>query len=206
MYLDEIHDGDDLVNGAAYNGDYNYQVKINSADMTLSTGSTGALTVDVVLNGKEVDRPVTWKTSNPEIVTIGQNGNYAVVGEVGQSADITVMLSGNEAVADTIKIVVGEQVVEPEIYLDPAFNKIREYQTIEFDVKVSIGGVEIKPDTVRINADSEYLTVEKTTSGWQLTCNKRSTSSLTMNVTIVDKTYNISKTAKFDIQAVSMMG
>jgi hypothetical protein len=91
-------------------------------------------------------------------------------------------------------------------YFDSAFNKIREYQTIEFDVKVSIGGVEIKPDTVRINADSEYLTVEKTTSGWQLTCNKRSTMPLTMNVTIVDKTYNISKTAKFDIQAVSMMG
>lgn len=206
LYLDEIHDGDDLVNGVAYNGDYNYKVKINSTDMTLSAGSTGALTVDVVLNGKEVDRPVVWKTSNPEIVTIDQKGNYAVVGEVGQSADIAVALSGNEAVTDSIKITVGEQVVEPEIYLDPAFNKIREYQTIEFDVKVSIGGVEIKPDTVRINADSEYLTVEKTTSGWQLTCNKRSTIPLTMNVTIVDKTYNISKTTKFDIQAVSMMG
>lgn len=206
LYLDEIHDGDDLVNGVAYNGDYNYKVKINSADMTLSAGSTGTLTVDVVLNGKEVDRPVTWKTSNPEIVTIDQNGNYTVVGEVGQSANIAVALSGNEAVTDSIKITVGEPVVEPEIYLDPAFNKIREYQTIEFDVKVSIGGVEIKPDTVRINVDSEYLTVGKTTSGWQLTCNKRSTTPLTMNVTIVDKTYNINNTAKFDIQAVSMMG
>lgn len=206
LYLDEIHDGDDLVNGVAYNGDYNYKVKINSTDMTLSAGSTGTLTVDVMLNGKEVDRPVVWKTNNPEIVTIDQNGNYTVVDEVGQSANITVMLSGNEAVTDSIKITVGEPVVESEIYLDPAFNKIREYQTIEFDVKVSIGGVEIKPDTVRINADSEYLTVEKTTSGWQLTCNKRSAMPLTMNVTIVDKTYNISKTAKFDIQAVSMMG
>ena len=115
-------------------------------------------------------------------------------------------MSGNEAVTDSIKITVGEEVVKPEIYLDPVFNKIREYQTIEFDVKVSIGGVEIKPETVRINVDSEYLTVEKITSGWQLTCNKRSTTPLIMNVIIVDKTYNISKTTKFDIQAVSMMG
>lgn len=206
LYLDEIHDGDDLVNGVAYNGDYNYEVKINSTDMTLSASSTGKLTVDVVLNGKEIDKPVAWKTSDCKVVTIEQNGNYTVVGEVGQSADITVMLSDNEAVTDNIKITVGEQVVEPKIYLDPAFNKIREYQTIEFDVKVSIGGVEIKPDTVRINTDSEYLTVEKTTSGWQLTCNKRSIMPLTMSVTIVDKTYNISKTTKFDIQAVSMMG
>lgn len=206
LYLDEIHDGDDLVNGVAYNGDYNYKAKINSADMTLSAGSTGTLTVDIMLNGKEVDRPVIWQTSNPEIVTIDQNGNYAVVGEVGQSSDIAVTLIGNEAVTDSIKITVGEQVVEPEIYLDPTFNKIREYQTIEFDVKVAIGGVEIKPDTVRVNADSEYLTVKQTNSGWQLTCIKRSATPLTMHVTVVDTTYDIKQAAEFDIQAVSMMG
>ena len=206
LYLDELHDGDDLVNGVAYNGDYNYKVKINSTDMTLSAGSTGTLTADVALNGKEVDRPIVWETSNPEIVTIDQNGNYTVVGEVGQSADIAVVLSGNEAVTDSIKITVGEQVVNPKIYLDPAFNKIREYQTIEFDVKVAIGGVEIKPDTVRVNADSEYLAVKQTTSGWQLTCVKRSSVPLTMTVTVVDKTYLIKQTAEFDIQAVSMMG
>lgn len=209
LYLDEIHDGDDLVNGVAYNGDYNYQAKINSADMTLSAGSTGALTVDVVLNGKEVDRPVIWATSNPEIVTIGQNGNYTVVGEVGQSANIAVALSGNEAVTDSIKITVGELVVEPEIYLDPAFNKIREYQTIEFKVKVSVGGNEIEPDTVGVgleNNGNEYLGITQTTSGWKMTCYKRSPAPITLSVDVVSLSHNISKTAKFDIQAVSMMG
>lgn len=209
LYLDEIHDGDDLVNGVAYNGDYNYKAKINSTDMTLSAGSTGALTVDVVLNGKEVDRPVVWKTSDCKVVTIDQNGNYAVVGEVGQSADITVMLSGNEAVTDSIKITVGEQVVEPEIYLDPAFNKIREYQTIEFKVKVSVGGKEIEPDTVGVgleNNGNEYLGITQTTSGWEITCYKRSSTPITMLVDVVSLSHNISKTVKFDIQAVSMMG
>ena len=209
LYLDEIHDGDDLVNGVAYNGDYNYKAKINSTDMTLSAGSTGALTVDVVLNGKEVDRPVVWKTSDCKVVTINQNGNYAVVGEVGQSADITVMLSGNEAVTDSIKITVGEQVVEPEIYLDPAFNKIREYQTIEFKVKVSVGGKEIEPDTVGVgleNNGNEYLGITQTTSGWEITCYKRSSTPITMLVDVVSLSHNISKTVKFDIQAVSMMG
>lgn len=209
LYLDEIHDGDDLVNGVAYNGDYNYKVKINSTDMTLSAGSIGTLTVDVVLNGKEVDGPVTWKTSDCKVVTIDQNGNYTVIGEVGQSADITVMLSGNEAVTDSIKITVGEQVVEPEIYLDPAFNKIREYQTIEFKVKVSIGGKEIEPDTVGVgleNNSNEYLGITQITSGWKITCYKRSSTPITMSVDVVSLSHNISKTAKFDIQAVSMMG
>lgn len=206
LYLDEIHDGDDLINGVAYNGDYNYKVKINSKPMTLPNGGTGTVTADVTLNGAEVNRTIVWSTSNAEVLTIDQNGKYTVVGTDGQTADIIAMLSGNEDIKDNVTITVGAQSVNPKIYLDPAFDKIREYQTIEFDVKVSIGGVEIKPDTVRINADSEYLTVEKTTSGWQLTCNKRSAMPLIMSVTIVDKTYNISKTAKFDIQAVSMMG
>lgn len=206
LYLDELHDGDDLVNGVAYNGDYNYKVKINSKPMTLSNGGTGTVTADVTLNGAEVNRTIVWSTSNAEVLTIDQNGKYTVVGTDGQTADIIAMLSGNEDIKDNVTITVGAQSVNPKIYLDPAFDKIREYQTIEFDVKVAIGGVEIKPDTVRVNADSEYLAVKQTTSGWQLTCVKRSSVPLTMTVTVVDKTYLIKQTAEFDIQAVSMMG
>lgn len=206
LYLDEIHDGDDLVNGVAYNGDYNYQVKINSKPMTLLHGGTGTVTADVTLNGTEVNRTVVWGTSNAEVLTIDQNGKYTVIGSDGQTANIIATLSGNEAVTDSITITVGEQAVEPKIYLDPTFDKIREYQTIEFDVKVAIGGVEIKPDTARVNADSEYLAVKQISSGWQLTCIKRSSVPLTMYVTVVDKTYNIKQVAEFDIQAVSMMG
>ena len=206
LYLDELHDGDDLVNGVAYNGDYNYKVKINSKPMTLPNGGTGTVTVDVTLNGAEVNRTIVWSTSNAEVLTIDQNGKYTVVGTDGQTADIIATLSGNEDIKDNVTITVGAQSVNPKIYLDPAFDKIREYQTIEFDVKVSVGGVEIKPDTVRVNADSEYLAVKQISSGWQLTCVKRSSSPLTMTVTVVDKTYLIKQTAEFDIQAVSMMG
>ena len=206
LYLDELHDGDDLVNGVAYNGDYNYKVKINSKPMTLPNGGTGTVTADVTLNGVEVNRTIVWSTNNAEVLTIDQNGKYTVVGTDGQTADIIATLSGNEDIKDNVTITVGAQSVNPKIYLDPAFDKIREYQTIEFDVKVAIGGVEIKPDTVRVNADSEYLAVKQINSGWQLTCVKRSSVPLTMTVTVVDKTYLIKQTAEFDIQAVSMMG
>lgn len=209
LYLDEIHDGDDLKNGVAYNGDYNYQVKINSADMTLGAGSTGILTADVMLNGKEIDKAVVWSTSDPNVVTIDQNGKYTVVGEVGQSVDIIVTLDGNDKVNNNITVTIGQQSVEPRIYLDPAFDIIREYQTIEFDVKIGIGGNVLVTTGAMVSLDSEareYLSVKRTTSGWALTCNKRSPEPLTMTVIVVDKTYAINKTQQFEIQAVSMMG
>lgn len=209
LYLDEIHDKDDLVNSIADNGTYDYEVKINSVDMTLSSESTGVLTADVMLNGEEVDRTIVWGTSNPDVVTIDQNGRYNVIGEVGQNADIIVTLDGNSEVNDAITITIGKQVVEPRIYLDPAFDTIREYQTIEFDVGVSIGGSEIKPETIMVGLDAQaknYLVVKQTASGWALTCNKRSPVPLTMTVTVVDKAYMIKKTQEFEIKAVSMMG
>lgn len=209
LYLDEAHDGDDFENGVAYNGDYDYTVKINSADMTLSTGSTGTLTVDVMLNGKEVDRGVVWSSGDADVVIIGQDGNYTIVGETGQTADIIVTLNGNETVTDNIKITVGTQAVEPKIYLDPAFDKIREFQTIEFNVLMSIGGNEYVETNAMVSLDAtarQYLSAKRTLTGWALTCNKRSSEPLTMTVTIVDKTHNINKTQQFEIQAVSMMG
>lgn len=213
LYLDELHDGDDLVNGVAYNGDYNYKAKINSIDMTLSVGSTGTLTADVALNGKEVNRPIVWKTSNPEIVTIDQNGNYTVVGEVGQSADIAVVLNGNEAVTDSIKIAVGEQVVEPEIYLDPAFDKIREYQVIDFNVHTSYLGKDYVPTEIKISLDgnkivtsNENLVIKQTTAGWQIQCLKRSQSELYLWVDVSNTLPSFKQKAKFAIKAISMIG
>lgn len=213
LYLDELHDGDDLVNGVAYNGDYNYKAKINSTDMTLSAGSTGTLTTDVALNGKEVNRPIVWKTSNSEIVTIDQNGNYTVVGEVEQSADIAVVLNGNEAVTDSIKITVGEQVVEPEIYLDPAFDKIREYQVIDFNVHTSYLGKDYVPTEIKISLDgnkivtsNENLVIKQTTAGWQIQCLKRSQSELYMWVDVSNTLPSFKQKTKFAIKAISMMG
>lgn len=213
LYLDELHDGDDLVNGVAYNGDYNYKAKINSTDMTLSAGSTGTLTTDVALNGKEVNRPIVWKTSNSEIVTIDQNGNYTVVGEVEQSADIAVVLNGNEAVTDSIKITVGEQVVEPEIYLDPAFDKIREYQVIDFNVHTSYLGKDYVPTEIKISLDgnkivtsNENLVIKQTTAGWQIQCLKRSQSELYLWVDVSNTLPSFKQKTKFAIKAISMMG
>ena len=68
LYLDEIHDKDDIVNGIAENGEYHYGISIMSDDIVAPNGYSGQLKAIVVLNGIEVERNVVWLTSNKNIV------------------------------------------------------------------------------------------------------------------------------------------
>lgn len=214
LYLDEIHDKDDLVSGVADNGDYNYQIKVNGQDMTLVEGATGSLVADVTLNGQEVVRDVIWYSDNKQVVTIGQDGKYSVVGSSGQTAKISAYLSGNEDVVDSITIAIAdEHDIEPGIYIDPAFSKIREYQTINFNVYASYGGVEYIPDTIELSLDennnvtsNDYLGIEKTESGYKISCFKRSQTSQTLYVSVSNQTPAFGVSDEFTVQAVSMMG
>ena len=214
LYLDEIHDKDDLVGGVADNGDYNYQIKVNGQDMVLVEGATGSLVADVTLNGQEVVRDVVWCSDNKQAVTIGQDGKYSVVGSSGQTAKISAYLSGNEDVVDSVTITIAdEHDIEPDVYIDPAFSKIREYQTINFNVYASYGGAEYIPDTIELSLDennnvtsNDYLGIEKTESGYKISCFKRSQTPQTLYVSVSNQTPAFGLSEKFTIQAVSMMG
>src|SRR5699024_1561447 len=101
LYLDELHDKDDIVNGLAYNGEYNYTIQINASDMDLLIGSQGILTAIVTLNGQEVERNVVWQSSSSS-VKINNQGEYQVTGNIGDNVIIGAVLQGNIAVMDTI--------------------------------------------------------------------------------------------------------
>ena len=108
LYLDEIHDKDDIENGLAYNGEYEYAIQIDAENMELTNGSSGTLSATVTLNGEEVERNVVWTTSDENTVSIDLAGKYTVVGSSGSNATITATLDGNIDVTSTITI----QVVE----------------------------------------------------------------------------------------------
>lgn len=214
MYLDEIHDKDDLENSVADNGEYNYQISINAKSMSVLKGITGNLTADVTLNGIEVNRQVVWCSSNPKVVTIDNNGVYNVVGEVGQEATIYVVLLNNNALMDSIVITIAEsEAIVPKIYIDPAFDRIREYQTINFKVLVDYGGVEYASDKVSISlvensnvTNNEYIGVSNDETGWKISCYKKTQTIQTLYVTIENSKPFFTAKTSFDIKAVSMIG
>ena len=214
LYLDELHDKDDVENNLAYNGEYDYAIQIDADDMELTKDSTGVLTTTVSLNGLEVERNVLWESSNPEVVTINIGGQYQVVGDSGTSATITAILEGNTNVASSITIqVVDEQVVQPLVTINPTFNKIRQYESITFTVEVMYGSNLVTPDTVQISLSqgsqvlsNQYLTIAQSGSQYTITANTIALEPQILYVTVQNTTPNFQTIEQFTLNVVSMLG
>jgi len=207
LYLDEIRDGDDIENSIAENEIYNYSIFVNSKDLILSVGSSGSLSANVLLNGKEVERSIYWKSSDDDIVSIDMNGNYILNGEIGQVATITAYLDGNEKVFDSINITIGEQGEDISILLNPSFDKIRQYSTINFEVEVYYNGNLIKDNLdISCSTDSEILNIFKNEDYYSITSEGISTDK--QNIIVVASCSNpvFEKTENIEISAVSMLG
>ena len=214
LYLDELHDKDDVVNGLAYNGEYDYNIQIDADDMKLTNGVTGTLTATVVLNGEEVNGSVLWSSSDTSVVTIDSTGQYTVVGTSGSSAVITATLQGNAAITSTVVIqVVDIQSVQPLVVLNPTFSKIRQYESIDFIVEVMYGSTMVVPDniTVSLSQDgqdlsNQYLTITQAESQYKITANSIAPNPQVLYVTVQNTTPSFQTTEQFTINVVSMFG
>lgn len=213
LYLDELHDKDDIVNGLAYNGEYNYTIQINASDMDLLIGSQGILTAIVTLNGQEVERNVVWQSSSSS-VKINNQGEYQVTGNIGDNVIIGAVLQGNIAVMDTINIVIVEnENIEPLIYLNPNFNKIRQYDVIDFSIDVAYGSTLIIPDNIQISLSAneiilsnQYLTITRSESQYTIKANAIALEPQTLYVTVQNTSPSFQTTQQFTLNVVSMFG
>ena len=214
LYLDELHDKDDIENSLAYNGEYDYSVQIDADDMELTNGETGMLTTTVVLNGEEVNGNVVWSSSDTSVVAIDSTGQYTVVGASGSSAVITATLQGNTAVTSTITIqVVDVQSVQPLVVLNPTFSKIRQYESIDFIVEVMYGSTMVVPDNVIVSLSqdsqvlsNQYLTITQSGSQYTITANSVAPENQTLYVTVQNTSPSFQIMQQFTLNVVSMLG
>lgn len=214
LYLDELHDKDDVENGIAYNGEYDYTVQIDADDMELTNGSTGKLTATVALNGVEVNGNVVWSSSNTTVVTIDSNGQYQVIGDSGTSASIMATLKGNTNVTSSITVqVVDEQTVQPLITINPAFNKIRQYESITFTVEVMYGSTMVIPETIQVSLvqgsqvlSNQYLTIIQSGSQYIITANTIAPEPQILYITVQNTTPSFQIIQQFTLNVVSMLG
>ena len=214
LYLDEIHDKDDIENGLAYNGEYEYAIQIDAENMELTNGSSGTLSVTVTLNGEEVERNVVWSTSDENTVSIDLAGKYTVVGSSGSNATITATLDGNTDVVSTITIqVVDSQVVQPLVLINPTFNKIRQFESIDFNIEVVYGSDIIIPENVQVSLSQEgqvlsnqYLIITQSESQYTITANAIAIEPQILYVTVQNTLPSFQITQQFTLNVVSMFG
>lgn len=208
LYLDEVHEKDDMVQQVADNGDFVYEIVIDSDDMTLINGDAGNLTATVTLNGLEVNRNIVWSSNNSRVVNVGVNGNFTVNGDVRNYAIITATLKGNNNVSASVRITVGnaEEVV-PSIVLEPEFNKIRQYENKQFNVGVQYAGHEQMPESVNIEIleGKDCVSYEIKDNYVTLTCTSILNKYVTMRVIATVPGFG-QVTKDYVIRTVSMFG
>lgn len=126
LYLDEIQANDDLANGIAFNGHFNYTIVPNQLSIDALPNSIGNLTANVLLNGGSIIRPLVWQSTNSEVIQIDNNGNYTIVGKVGETASVIVGIEGNTTNVIIIPVTVVETVMDTlDIFINPAIDKDR---------------------------------------------------------------------------------
>lgn len=212
LYLDEIRDNDDLINGIADNGNYLYNINILSDDMNLISGSTGKLNADITLNGIEVNRDIEWFSDKPEVVFINENGEYEVVGFEEETAMITASIKGNNEINSTISInIVSESDIQPIVVLNPIFEKIRQFETIKFNLQVEYNGqvyTEFDEQSIVINEmDKDYIQLKlNEDNSYSLLALKIKNNPIVLTVHVKREDLNFDVTETFEIKIVSMMG
>lgn len=141
LYLDEIHARDDFERQVAYNGEYNYELRIAEDNIKVATSGSGQLHANVTLNGDNVKREVRWSSSDDNIVAVDELGRYWAK-ELG-TAIVSATFGDLEA---TVTIEVVEAEIEPHIEFKVCPSKIREYDTAYFVVQVLANGEEVSAE------------------------------------------------------------
>ena len=216
LYLDEIHDRDDLENSIAYNGEYDYSIQIDTNNMELPQESKGQLNATVTLNGTEVEREIVWTTSDNNVVAINSNGEYTVVGNVGEQATIIASIKYNPNISSDITITVEEQPtqeIEPLILMEPSFSKIRQFESINFVVKVAYGDQIIEPSLVQVSLDeneeslfNDYLIIIKEEDQYVITANQIALEPQTLYISVQNDNPSFQSSKQFTLNVASMLG
>lgn len=206
LFLDELWEQDNLELGLAYNGTYDYKIEFETNELNLISGSSGKLYPKLFLNGEETQRVINWKSSNEDLVSVDQEGNYMVLGEENNSATITASLYGNEDVFASVVINIVDTLEEiTEIYISPDFNSIKEKQTINFSVFVLQNGELIIPEEVNLIISEEnlnYVTFIQNQNQFSITCLKRKQSPIILSIEVPE--YQILKS--FEVSLTSLLG
>lgn len=137
LYLDEEHIGDDLINEIADRYNKEYKVTILEDFKGNVKGFSGKLNATIMFNNEIIDKSVEWSCNDKAI--INQNGNFTLIGDVGDVAIFNADYGGSRA---SIEIKIIDNVKDnEEIIVTPDISELKQNQSIDITADLYKNGV-----------------------------------------------------------------
>lgn len=163
-------------------GDANYSMSVSPSSLNLANGSTGVLTGTVTYNSNTITMPLTWLSSDTNVVTIDSNGNYKIVGSTGDTAVITCTANSINLSTTVSVTVVATPVVVDKILITPTITSLTQYSSQAFTCTTTNGEIVLCSATYSGSNNSDY-TLTSTSSGYILINNSGIGTTLTLTFT-----------------------
>lgn len=162
-----------------------YEININQNAIEQIKNFEGTLTATTKINGVPVDIPLEWTSQDDNIVTIDNQGNYKLIGNVGSETYITCCIKNNQKINDSIKIsIVEDYLGEKIIQVSPIIDELNELDSQEFICGVYINGIKQNDEVIcKTNWSGDNYTLEETIDGYKLTNNKQTNKILKLSFT-----------------------
>ena len=187
---------DDIENEIAdrwkYESKDNYTIKINNVvGSPLTINSTLQLDITVTNNGEIVTVPLTYTSSNTDILTVDANGLVTCAG-VG-TANITVAITEDLSVSDTITIIVEEEPIPDATYSITSIDDYNDTNNLEiwakewrkYTVHKFIDNIEVAGTFTFTIDNPSYVTIQEQTDN---------TIKLYANATVLDRNIKLTAT------------
>ena len=168
-------------------------------------GYKGTLTAQLTCNNEIVNgAKFKWESSNIDVVQIDKNGNYEIIGDIGDRAKITCTYVDN--IYDEIEVNVVSEVEDVvELRITPNDETIEisknNYQEIIAELFIN----NIKQEDAEINytvnyVDDNYYNIVDTEDGIKVICHNATKQKLI--ITFTNEEYSISKTINIKLKGV----
>lgn len=176
---DEIAPDDNIELEVANYKKYDYKI-ISSESLSLKVGDHGNISYIVKLNNELIEEPVTFESTNQNVIVVDNSGNYLSTGN--GSCEIIIKMVNNNNILCRINVNVSEE-IEPiyEDILDPMVSSIKINYTQKFsifeykngvkqDTKFSISCYDMPETNYYFESDGNYfyITNLKTTENYLL--------------------------------------
>ncbi len=176
-------------------------ISVDKNEIALNKGDTDKITVTEVKPSEATNKEVTYESSNPDVVTVDEDGNIVAVGD--GTATITVTSKDNEKVKEKVTVTVKTPVTDLTAREDFTLN-LGDSENLDAKVNADATnkGLEYKSSdssVVKVDSSGDVFAYGEGTATITITSKDNSSFVEYVTITVVPKKYNVTYEFEGDV-------